>query len=177
MLPREQLERTIRRRGSIRDFALEPIAEADLTGILADATAPIPADFPELTETRLVVNAVDGLEPGVYRFEPADRFELVRAGSFRRQAGYLALEQPLGARAAAVVFFLADLERVLELLGNRGYRAAQLEAGIRTGRVYVSAFARGLAATASTFYDDDVTAFLAPGTELSPMLCAAVGRR
>jgi SagB-type dehydrogenase family enzyme len=176
-LGRDELERTIRRRGSIRDFALEPIALSDLASILTDASGPIPADFPELTETRLIVNAVDGLEPGAYRFEPPDRFELVRAGSFRRQAGYLVLEQPLGARAAAVAFFLADLHRVLELLGNRGYRAAQLEAGIRTGRAYISAFARGLASTASTFYDDDVTSFLAPGTALSPMLCAAVGAR
>jgi hypothetical protein len=56
------------------------------------------------------------------------------------------------------------------------YRAAQLEAGIRVGRVYLGAFARGLGATASTFYDDDVTSF-APEERLSPMLCAAVGRR
>jgi len=50
-------------------------------------------------------------------------------------------------------------------------------AGIRIGRVYLGAFARGLGATASTFYDDEVTAFLAPEEGLSTMLCAAVGRR
>lgn len=32
-----------------------------------------------------------------------------------------------------------------------------------------------LGATGLTFYDDDVTEFLAPGTGLSPMLCVAVG--
>jgi hypothetical protein len=70
---------------------------------------------------------------------------------------------------------MADLDAVLERHGNRGYRAVQLEAGIRVGRVYLGAFARGLGATASTFYDDDVTAFLAADEGLSPMLCAAVG--
>jgi hypothetical protein len=34
-----------------------------------------------------------------------------------------------------------------------------------------------LGATASTFYDDDVTAFLAREEGLSPMLAVAVGRR
>jgi hypothetical protein len=70
---------------------------------------------------------------------------------------------------------MADLDHVLGLLGNRGYRAALLEAGIRVGRVYLGAFARGWGATATTFYDDDVSRFLAP--ELSPMLCVVVGKR
>jgi hypothetical protein len=137
---------------------------------------PIPLDVPASNELRLIASAVDGLEPGAYRFEPPDGFELLRAGDFRRQAGYLVLEQFLGALAAAVMFAMADLDTVLERHGNRGYRAVQVEAGIRVGRIYLGAFERRLGATASTFYDDDVTAFLAPEEGLSPMLCAAVGQ-
>jgi nitroreductase len=166
-----------RRRGSIRDFSPEPIAQDDLAAILARAMGPIPLDVRPSIEFRLVVNAVEGLERAVYRFEPRDRFRLLRAGDFRRQAGYLVLEQPLGALAAATTFAMADLDAVLERHGNRGYRAAQLEAGIRVGRIYLGAFALGLGATASTFYDDEVTALLSPEEGLSPMLCAAVGRR
>jgi hypothetical protein len=165
------------RRGSIRDFSPEPISRDDLTSILAGAMGAIPLDVPPSNEFRLISNAVDGLDLGAYRFRVPDRFELLRAGNFRRAAGYLVLEQPLGTLAAAVTFAMADLDAVLDRHGNRGYRAAQLEAGIRIGRVYLGAFARGLGATASTFYDDEVTAFLAPKEELSPMLCAAVGRR
>jgi SagB-type dehydrogenase family enzyme len=176
-LSRGELERVLRRRGSVRDFPLDPVPAEELAAVLAYAAADIPMDVPPYGEVYLVVNAVDGLAPGAYRFEPPAGFELLRAGSFRREAGYLALEQPLGARAAATIFFLADLEETLAAHGNRGYRAAQLEAGIRAGRVYLAAFARGLGATASTFYDDDVTAFFAPGTTKAPMLCVAVGRR
>jgi hypothetical protein len=165
------------RRGSIRDFSPEPIVRKDLATILAGATGPIPLDVPPCTEFRLIANAVEGITPGAYRFEPPDRFDLLRAGNFRHQAAYLALEQPLGGLAAATMFAMADLDAVLQRHGNRGYQAAQLEAGIRVGRIYLGAFARGLGATASTFYDDDVTAFLAPEEGLSPMLCAAVGRR
>jgi SagB-type dehydrogenase family enzyme len=172
----EVLEAVLRRRGSVRDFALEAITPDALVAILAEAAAPIPADVPAWNEIHLIANAVDGMEPGAYRFEPPDQLELLLAGNFRLQAGFLALEQPLGARAAATHFLLADLERVLAAHGNRGYRAAQLEAGIRTGRVYIAAFAQRLGATASTFYDDAVTEFFAPGSSKAPMLCAAVGR-
>ena len=172
----QELERVLRRRGSVREFALEPIPRSELAAILAEALAPIPTDMPPHAETYLVVNAVDGLDPGAYRFEPPDSFELLRAGSFRREAGFLVLEQELGARAAATVFFLADLDRVLSEHGERGYRWAQLEAGIRTGRVYIGAFARGLAATASTFYDDEVTRFFGLEPALQPMLAVALGR-
>jgi SagB-type dehydrogenase family enzyme len=171
----EPLEQVLGRRGSIRDFSPEPLPRDELAALLAAACAPPPADVPPLTELYLVVNAVEGLVGGTYRFAPPAAFELLREGSFRRQAGYLCLEQMLGFRAAAVVFAMSALDDVLGKLGNRGYRAAQLEAGIRVGRIYVGAFGRGWGATGSTFYDDDVSRFLAP--ELSPMLCVAVGRR
>jgi nitroreductase len=172
----EELERVLRRRGSVREFALEPIPRADLAGVLGEALAPIPADMPPCAETYLVVNAVEGMESGAYRFEAPDSFELLHAGSFRREAGFLVLEQELGARAAATTFFLADLDRVLSAHGERGYRWAQLEGGVRTGRVYIGAFSRGLAATGSTFYDDEVTRFFGLEPALQPMLSVALGR-
>jgi SagB-type dehydrogenase family enzyme len=169
------LETILRRRGSIRDFSSRAIPGSTLAAILERAAAPTPADVPPCNEIFVIANAAEGIDPGLYRFRPPDGFELIRAGSFRREAGYLCLEQPLGALAAATIFFLGDLRPVLATLGNRGYRAAQLEAGIRAGRIYLGAYANDLAATATTFYDDDVTRFVAPGTDKSPLLAAAVG--
>lgn len=54
-----------------------------LAAILERAAAPIPADVPPCNEIFVIASAVDGIEPGVYRFRPPDGFELVRAGSFR----------------------------------------------------------------------------------------------
>jgi SagB-type dehydrogenase family enzyme len=171
------LEDILRRRGSTRDFSPQAIPVSTLAAILERAAAPIPADVPACNELFLIANAVDGIEAGLHRFTVGDGFELLRAGNFRRQAGYLCLEQPLGALAAATIFLLADLGPVLGSRGNRGYRAAQLEAGIRTGRIYLGAYASGLGATATTFYDDDVSRFVTPGSGKSPLLAAAVGSR
>ena len=64
-------------------------------------------DFPPLSDTYLVVNAVDGMEPGAYYYRRQTReFELLKAANFRREAGYLCLEQPLGADCSALVCYM-----------------------------------------------------------------------
>lgn len=175
--PLAELERTLSRRASVRAFASSPVARDDLEGILSLAAGRIPGDFPPLAETFLIVHAVEGLLPGVYRHRDGDEVELVREGADRRLTGFLCLEQPLGEEAAACLFFLSDLDHAVAGLGERAYRAAQLEGGVRTGRVYLAAFARGLGATATTFYDYEVARYLAPGSALQPVLAVAVGRR
>jgi SagB-type dehydrogenase family enzyme len=161
----------ILRRASTRHFAREPITYSQLSTILDCSTRGIPADFLEGAETSLldlyvIVNAVEGLESGSYYFAPARRgLERLQTGSFRHEAGYLCLEQALAADASAVVFFLSDLDRVLGRFGNRGYRAAQLEAGVTGGKLYLCAYSLGLGASGLTFYDDDVVKFFSPHAE------------
>jgi nitroreductase len=167
----EEPERVLRRRGSARTFTADPIPKDELAAILEAAAGPIQADFEPTNEIFLVANAVEGLEPGAYRY--TDGFELLKAGNFRMHAGYLALEQAHAAYAAATHFLMADLDDMLPRLGNRGYRVAQLEAGIRAGRIYLAAYARGYGATGLTFYDDEVSRFFE--TTRSPMLCVAAG--
>jgi hypothetical protein len=89
----------------------------------------------------------------------------LKTGAFRQEAGHLCFEQALGADASAVAFFMADLDAVLQRFGNRGYRAVQLEAGTRGGKMYLCAYALGLGASGLTFFDDEVTAFFAPHAE------------
>ena len=102
--------------------------------------------------------------------------ELLKEGEFREQAGYLGLEQELPADASVAIFFLADLKAVLERFGNRGYRAAQIEAGIIGGKLYLAAYALRLGATGLTFFDDDVTEFFSPhAAGKSAIFLTAVG--
>jgi len=116
-----------------------------------------------LLDLYLIVNAVEGLPSGSYLFSPADQtLTCLQEGAFRQEAGHLCFEQALGADASVVMFFMADLDAVLNHFGNRGYRAAQLEAGIVGGKMYLCAYALGLGASGLTFFDDDVTAFFSP---------------
>jgi SagB-type dehydrogenase family enzyme len=126
----------------------------------------------------LIVNSVLGLSAGAYVYHWKEKqLELLKPGDFREKAGYLGLEQQLPADASVDVFFLADLKQVLQRYGNRGYRAAQLEAGILGGKLYLGAYAQRLGATGLTFYDDDVVSFFSPHARgKSAIFLVALGR-
>ena len=182
-LPADTIEQVIQRRGSTRKFAREAITFAQLSTLLDRATRGIPADFlnpfgKQLNEIYLIVHSVEGLAAGAYFFHREKKqLELLREGDFRGRAGYLGLEQELPADASVDVFFLADLNNIIAAFGNRGYRAAQLEAGIIGGKLYLAAYAQKLGATGLTFYDDDVVNFFAPHSRSrSAIFLVACGR-
>jgi SagB-type dehydrogenase family enzyme len=181
--PRDTIEQVIQRRGSTRKFAREAISFAQLSTALDRATRGVRADFDEsfgktLNEIYLVVHKVDGLTPGAYFFRREKKqLELLKEGDFRKQAGYLGLEQELPADASVDIFFLADLTKILSVYGNRGYRAVQLEAGVLGGNLYLAAYAQKFGATGLTFYDDDVVNFFAPHAKgKSAIFIVALGR-
>ncbi len=171
------LGQTILRRGSTRAFAREAIGASELATIMYVSSAHPRSDFRPLTDTYLIVNAVSEMEPGAYYYDRGGcAFELIKAGDFRGEAGYLCLEQPLGMDCSTLVVYMTDLERGLEALGNRGYGDAHLEAGIHGGRAYLAAYALGRGATGLTFYDDDTTKFFEPHAKgKSPLLMVAIG--
>jgi SagB-type dehydrogenase family enzyme len=181
--PQDSLEAVIQRRGSTRQFSRESISFRQLSTILDRATRGVPTDFlpsdeAPLNDLYLIVHWVENVTPGAYFFRLDSRaLELLKEGDFRRQAGYLGLGQEIPADCSVDVFFLTDLNRVLQRWGNRGYRAAQLEASIIGGKMYLAAYALGLGASGLTFFDDDVTEFFSPhAAGKSVMFLLALGK-
>ena len=102
--------------------------------------------------------------------------ELLKPGDFSTKAAYLTLDQDLGGDACVTFFFMADLKAVFEAYGGRGYRAAQMEAGIIGGKMYLASYALKRGASGLTFYDDDVTEFFSPhAAGKSCILAVSVG--
>lgn len=168
-LSTNSLEDVIVKRGSSRRFRQEAISFSELSTILEPARLAFDADWKGaagrfLNELYINVHAVDGLPAGSYRYHPESAaLEQLESGDFRHQSAYLCLGQELGGTASATIFFLADLDAILERYGNRGYRIAQMEAGILGGKVYLGAYALGQGASGLTFFDDDVVNFFTPG--------------
>jgi SagB-type dehydrogenase family enzyme len=182
--PRDTIEQVILRRGSTRRFdKAASITMAQLSAIFDYATRGLPADFLEppgaqLNDLYLIVHSVQGLKPGAYFFgREHNTLEVLKEGEFRAEALHLGLEQELPADACVNIFFLADLNRVLERYGNRGYRAVQLEAGVIGGKTYLAAYAQHLGATGLTFFDDDVIQFFSPhAKDKSAIFLLAIGK-
>jgi SagB-type dehydrogenase family enzyme len=182
--PEDTIEQVILRRGSTRTF--DPTASitlAQLSTVIDCATRGLPADFLEppgaqLNDVYLIAHSVDGLKAGAYFFRRGQNaLQQLKDGKFRAEACHLGLEQQLPADACADIFFLADLNRILERYGNRGYRAVQLEGGAIGGRMYLATYAQRLGATGLTFFDDDVTTFFSPHARgKSAIFLLAIGK-
>ena len=181
--PMDTIEQVILRRGSTRTFdKTASITLAQLSTILDCATRGLPADFlaegAQLNDIYLIAHSVQGLAPGAYFFHrERNTLELLKHGEFRAAAHRLGLEQQLPADACVDVFFLADLNRILEGYGNRGYRAVQLEAGAIGGKMYLAVYALHLGASGLTFFDDEVIQFFSPhAKDKSAIFLLAIGK-
>jgi SagB-type dehydrogenase family enzyme len=140
--------------------AFSTLLDRSVRGFAADCLSP---GAPPLHDGYLIVNAVEGLAPGLYLHRASEgSLEPIRTGDFRAQAAHLAFDQQYAADAHVNSYYLTDLEPVLAHYGNRGYRLAQLEAALYAGRLHLAAHALGLGAVGSTSFDDEVADFFSP---------------
>jgi SagB-type dehydrogenase family enzyme len=115
----------------------------------------------------VAVHAVDGLAPGLYRWPLLDA--PTRPGGLREELFRVCLDQDLGRDAAFVVIAAVDMAR----LDDRGYREAQLDAGLVEGRLHVASYALGIGASGMTFLDSEIAGLL--GEPLAGLLFTCVG--
>jgi len=180
------LHGTIRRRGSCREYERDALSFRTASTVLDRATRGAPLDARDgdrgvlqFVDCYCIVNDVEEIEPGAYQYHPdTGELELLHAGEYRQEAERLALGQRLGADAAVCVYFMADLDAVADALGDRGYRAAQFEAALTAGRLYLATYAhRDLGGTGLTFFDDTVTECFEPrAAGQTPMFLYTMGR-
>ena len=111
--------------------------------------------------------AVDGVAPGLYRWPDLDA--PVRRAALREELFHVCMEQELARDAAFDVLGVIDLAG----LDDRGYREAQLDAGIVEGRLHLAAYALGAGATGMTFYDSEIAGLI--GRPLAGLLFTCVG--
>jgi SagB-type dehydrogenase family enzyme len=175
----EPMESVILRRGSTRRMR-RGVAPAELLRWgMAVATRHVPADAVPAGTTLLshefAVHSVRGMEPGLYHWVEgrAEPYRTASEPAIRRLSRHLCLDQPLGGDSAYTDFICADLDRVLDTYGDRGYRVAQFEAGVAAERLQLAAFALHHGGTGLTFYDRDVSA--AFGTRAACMQAVSIG--
>ena len=72
---------------------------------------------------------------------------------------------------------MAPLDAMRERAGERGYRLANLDAGLAGGRAYLAAYAQGFGASGLTFYDQAVVEFFAPASDgMDAIFVTSLGR-
>ncbi len=171
------LEDVIERRRSNRHYdAGTPISFADFSTVLsvANGTPPLDVPFPP-ADVYLIVNNVEGLDPGAYSFDRAkNTLTLMRSGNLRETARRLAMDQQYAADAQVVMFSMGNLDEIFARSGDRGYRIALFEAAVFGSRMQLAAHALGLGAVGSGSPDDELTEFFSPHAAGKDYLFVAV---
>lgn len=186
-------------RRSEREFAARPLALTELAGILHAAygrthqllaEAP-PGIGPQLRavpsggglyplEIFAFAWSVDGLDPGLYHFDPLRRVvEIVLVGDLSKDVAAAMVYPDPATGCAVLVAVAAVFWRTRFKYGLRGYRFALLEAGHVMQNVLLAATALGLASVPlAGFFDARLDQVLGlDGVEESTLYTAAIGRR
>ena len=158
------LEWALARRRSVRAYASRQLTLAEIgqllwaaqgvthpTGLRAAPSAG--ALYP--LELHVVAGAVNGLSPGVYRYDVGAHTLARRVDGDRRTALMdAALAQDFIETAAAAIVVCAVYRRTTGKYGERGRRYVHMEAGHAAQNVYLQAATLGLGTVAVGAFDD-----------------------
>jgi SagB-type dehydrogenase family enzyme len=171
------LEDVIERRRSNRHYQPDaPVSFEDFSTVLCIANGAPPLDVPfPPADVYLIVNNVEGLEPGAYFFDRANNtVTLMQPADLRATARRLSMDQQYAADAQVVMFSMGNLDEIFARYGDRGYRIALFEAAVFGSRMQLAAHALGLGAVGSGSPDDELTAFFSPHAAGKDYLFVAV---
>ncbi|MFA5254379.1 MAG: SagB/ThcOx family dehydrogenase [Methanoregula sp.] len=192
-IPPLDLRTAIERRHSVRSYEREPLSLEELSFLLwctqgvksvhgTQATfRTVPsAGARHAFETYLLVNDVEGLGPGLYRYLAlSHRLSQVKAESgLHIEAAHACFDQSFVMRCNAVFLWTAVPCRMTWRYGERGYRDLHLDAGHVCQNLYLAAEAVGCGVCAIAAFDDDSMAKLLgiDGTTQFLIYLATVGK-
>jgi len=183
------VEEAIARRRSVREYINSPLKIEEVSQLLWSAqgitdvrrgfrAAPSAgATYP--LEVYLVVRegGVEGLEPGIYKYDPhRHSLMLVKPRDFSKELYSAALNQDWVLEAPINLVVTAVYERTTRRYGERGIRYVHMEVGHVGQNVYLQATALNLGTVViGAFYDEEVKRIIGTPDE-APLYIMPVGR-
>jgi len=183
------LEEAIAGRRSIRTYSEEKISEKDISQLLWAAqgitdeesgfrTAPSAGALYPL-EIYAAVAMVDGIEPGLYKYNPLNHSLLLKkSGDIREEIYNASLWQDSIKDAAAVIIYCAVFKRTYYRYRNRAAQYVYIETGHSAQNVYLQAEALNLGTVAIGAFDNKgLKKVLELPDEEEPVYLMPVGKR
>ena len=131
-------------------------------------------------EAYLSVSRVEGLDPGLYHYNPGlHALELIKSGDHSREIMDISLGQEHVGLAPMVIILTAVYSRTASRYGQRSYRYIHWDAGFAGQNIYLTCEALGMATVAvGAFYDIELCKLLEVDCRWEiPMLIFPVGYR
>ena len=132
-------------------------------------------------ETYLLINHVEGLEPGLYRYVAMEHalLPLKKDEALPAQLSTACLKQSKIARSAVSFFWVAVQERMYWRYGERGYRYLHLDAGHVCQNLYLVAEVMNCGVCGIAAFDDDLlnTTLELDGEDMFVVYAASLGKK
>jgi len=164
------LREVITRRTTIRNYAGKSVSLEELSHLLwctqgvkalRDTYATLrtvpSAGARHAFETYLLINDVEGLEAGIYRYIALEHklIKLAQGEDLAQQVAKACLNQEQVVRSAVTFIWGAVVERMTWRYAERGYRYLHLDAGHVCQNLYLAAEVIGCGVCAIAAFDDD----------------------
>jgi SagB-type dehydrogenase family enzyme len=192
--PAIDLRKAVEQRRSLRNYAGTPLTLSELAFLLwmtqgVKKVTPRPATFRTVPsagarhafETYLVINQVEGLAPGLYRYAAIEHalLELKLSSKICDQLALACGNQNQICTSAVTFAWVAVTERMYYRYGERGYRYLFLDAGHVCQNLSLAAEAINCGTCAIAAYDDIATnqTLGLDGEELFTIYLASVGKK
>lgn len=181
----------IAQRRSHREFSQQPITLPELSQLIwatqgiterawgYDLRAAPSAGALYPIETYVVVNRVNGLNPGIYHFNVKEyQLILLREGNFGEDLSNAGLGQEMLEEASCVFVWTAMVARSKWKYRERAYRYIYIDAGHIGQNLYLAATAMNLGCcTIGAFFDEEIDRLIGvDGKEEISVYLGAVGR-
>jgi SagB-type dehydrogenase family enzyme len=193
-VPGIDLRTAIEQRRSLRKYAEQALSLSELSFLLwctqgVKHVTERPVTFRTVPsagarhafETFVLVNRVEGLTPGLYRYTALEHalLEVDLTPDIAERAAHACLEQNMVAQAAVSFFWVAVVERMKWRYGERGYRYLHLDAGHVCQNLCLAAEAIQSGACAIAAFDDDLLNQVvgADGEAMFAVYAAALGKK
>jgi SagB-type dehydrogenase family enzyme len=188
------LRRAIEQRRSVRRYSRRPLALAELSFLLwciqgVKGATDRPATFRTVPsagarhafETYLLINNVEGLAPGLFRFLAIEHrlVEIDLSPDLPDRMVEACWRQRFVKTSAATFIWTAVTYRMTWRYGERGYRYLHLDAGHVCQNLYLAAEAVGCGVCAIAAFDDDAVNHMLglDGEEQFAIYLATVGKK
>jgi SagB-type dehydrogenase family enzyme len=192
-IPTLDLRAAIERRITMRSYSPQPLSLQELSFLLwctqgVKAVTERPVTFRTVPsagarhafETYLLVNRVEGIEPGLYRFVAVEHalLPLDAPADIAERITQACLNQTQVRTSAVTFIWAAVTERMTWRYPERGYRYLLLDAGHVGQNLYLAAEAIDCGVCAIAAYDDDLvnTELGLDGDDLFAIYIGSVGK-
>jgi SagB-type dehydrogenase family enzyme len=154
---------SINLRRSVRDYSSTSMSMEELSALCAasaENTKDLIFNNPLLVISApltlyIVVRDVKGVKPGVYRYLPAyNALQILKEGDFSKQCEDASLKQEFVGTANVVFIISAKWQDILYPDGDRGYRYANMRAGLMGEGIYLQGASLGVGICAVGAFND-----------------------